>query len=309
MKKLLIIDGNHLVHRAYHAYPQNFTSPDGRPVGMVYGWCVMFLKALEIIKPTHVAICFDRPAPTFRKTMYAGYQANRPQMESELSDQIVFLQEALTQSGFPQFGVDGYEADDLIGTLALQAEEAYTDGDETIILSGDRDLLQLVDKYTKEMMPLTGITNFQLLDPQGVKEKMGVGPEQIVDYKALVGDASDGYPGITGIGPKTAITLLEKYATFERVYEHLDEISPRVVEKLTEFAEQGAMSKKLAQIVCDAPVHLRWDEVALSNIEEATIASVFEELGFSSLARKMRLFAAPKPEKKPKVNEHQLSLL
>ncbi|TMI79057.1 MAG: DNA polymerase I, partial [Bacteroidetes bacterium] len=188
MKKLLIIDGNAIVHRAFHAYPP-LTRGDGKLIGAVYGFFAMLIKMLEEVKPDYLVVTFDRPAPTFRKLLYAGYQAHRPQMADGLSGQITLLHEALELVGIPIFEIDGYEADDLIGTIAYQVKNL-----ETIILSGDRDLLQLVNDHTKVLIPIVGITKFTLYDPQQVEEKFGIKPSQFVDYKALVGDASDGYP-------------------------------------------------------------------------------------------------------------------
>lgn len=311
MGKLLIIDGNAIVHRAFHAYPPQLTTPDGRPNNAVYGFLAMLVKVLEEVKPEYLTICFDRPAPTFRKLLYPRYQANRPQMADGLSDQIKLLHVALEHIKIPLFEIDGYEADDVIGTLSVQAKEQ---GLETVILSGDRDLLQLVNNKVSVFMPLVGITKFLFYTPENVEEKYGVKTSQFIDYKALVGDASDGYPGITGIGPKTAATLLQKYGSFESLYEHINELKPQIAEKLATDAEQGALAKKLATIAKDVPVYLQLAPAEVSNFTRESVIEVCQELGINSLQKRLGFFkesgvAIKKISKKSEKNENQLELI
>ena len=311
MSKLLIIDGNAIVHRAFHAYPPQLTTPDGRPNNAVYGFLAMLVKVLEEVKPEYLAICFDRPAPTFRKLLYAGYQANRPQMPDGLSDQMKLLHGALEHIKIPLFEIDGFEADDVIGTLSVQAKEQ---GLEAVILSGDRDLLQLVNEKVSVFMPLIGITKFLFYTPEKVEEKYGVKPAQFVDYKALVGDASDGYPGITGIGPKTAASLLQEYSSFEGLYEHIHELKPQVAAKLAIDAEQGALAKKLATIAKDVLVHLQLAPANVNNFSRESVIEVCEELGIHSLQKRLGFFkesgvTAKKISKKSEKNENQLELI
>lgn len=312
MKKLLIIDGNAIVHRAYHAYPPVLTDPAGQIINAVYGFFSMLVKVIEEVKPEYIVICFDRPAPTFRKTLYAGYQAHRPKMGDDLSGQIKRLHQALEMIGIPVFEVDGYEADDCIGTLSVQAQQQQ-EKIETVILSGDRDLLQLVNERTKEFMPITGITKFNLFDVQKVIEKFGITPSQIVDYKALVGDASDGYPGVGGIGPKTAVTLLNKYKTFENIYKHISEITGTAAEKLAKDAEAGALSKQLATIALDAPVHLDLEKASMQHFAREKVLQVCDMFGFNSIRKRLDVFPAAsavamkKPSKEP--HKDQLELI
>lgn len=288
MRKLLIIDGNAIIHRAYHAYPP-LTDPKGELINAVYGFLSMLIKVIEEVKPTYLVICFDRPAPTFRKILYAGYQAKRPKMGDDLSGQIKRLHKALDTIGIPLFEVDGYEADDCIGTLSVQAQQQKQPL-ETVILSGDRDLLQLVNERTKELMPITGITKFNLFDSEKVIEKFGITPSQIVDYKALVGDASDGYPGVSGIGPKTASNLLTTYKTFENIYEHLPEISENISQKLAADAESGALSKQLATISLDVPIHLDLSKASVDTFARERVIAVCDELGFTSIKKRLDIF-------------------
>lgn len=284
MSTLLLIDGNAILHRAYHAYPPAFTDKEGNPTNAIYGFFAMLLKLLDDVKPEYLIICFDRGAPTFRMNMYAGYHENRPQMKDDLVSQVPKLHSAIEEVGIPHFGVDGYEADDLLGTLSVQAKEA---GLETIIVTGDRDLLQLVNDKVKILMPLVGITKTMLFDEDRVEEKYGVRPDQFIDYKALVGDQSDGYPGVTGIGPKTAASLLQKYGTFENLYKKIGELPPQVGEKLAVDAEQAALAKQLATIHLDAPVHLKIEDCVVARFDKAKFAHVFEELGFASLIKRV----------------------
>jgi DNA polymerase I len=301
-KKLLIIDGNAIVHRAFHAYPP-LTRNDGQIVNAVYGFLAMLIKVLEEVQPDYLVVTFDRPAPTFRKLLYAGYQANRPQMADGLSYQIELLHEALETIGIPIFEIDGYEADDIIGTIAHQVQMQDVEHIETVILSGDRDLLQLVNDKTKVFMPIVGITKFTLYDPEKVEEKFGITPSQIIDYKALIGDASDGYPGVSGIGPKTASSLLQKYESFENIYHHVSELSERIALKLATDAEQAALAKKLATIALDAPVHLNLSKCSLKLFTRDKVEKVCDMFDFVSIKKRLGVF--PEPIKK----ENQLELL
>lgn len=304
--RLLIIDGNAILHRAYHALPP-LTNKTGEVVNAVYGFFSMLLKIMEEIKPEFLAVCFDRPKPTFRKAMYAGYQAKRPKMADDLSSQIVIVHTALEQIGIPIFEVDGYEADDLIGTLSVQAVELNLDqAVEVIIVSGDRDLLQLVNHKVKMLAPITGISNMILFDSAKVQEKFGIEPKQIIDYKALVGDNSDGYPGVSGIGPKTAAMLLKKFGSFEEIYTNLGKIEPKLAERLAIDAEQAALAKKLATIILDAPISLDLEKCAVLTSWPKAMQIVFTGLGFTSLQKRLKLQISVKEVEQP---GEQLGLL
>lgn len=272
-EKFVLIDGNAILHRAYHALPP-FTTSDGKPVGAVFGFTSMLLKVLSDLKPTYIAVAFDRAAPTFRQELFVGYQAGRPAMEDELVMQVEGVHEVVEALNIPVFEVDGYEADDVIGTLANQAirgkslepsktkektnpQALVTNNLEVIIVSGDRDLLQLVNFHVRMYAPIKGLSEAKMYDGEAVREKYGIEPGQIVDMKALTGDASDQYPGVRGIGPKTASTLLQKYGTLENLYKNLGELSEKVRAALTEGAESATLAKKLATIVTDVPIRLK----------------------------------------------------
>lgn len=283
MKKLVLIDGNAILHRAFHALPP-LNNKDGVPTNAVYGFFSMLFKIIGDLKPEYLIVCFDKKAPTFRKQMYVGYQAKRPTMSDDLIPQIELVHKALDRAKIQHFEIDGYEADDLIGTIAKEAVKKDT---QVIILSGDRDLLQLVNSHVLMLAPIIGITKMTLFDEEKVKEKYGLKPSQLVDYKALVGDASDNYPGVTGIGPKTASLLLQKYETFENLYAHLSELPDKIALKLATDAEQAAMAKKLATILKDAPLKLELEKSTLNKIDEEALKKYLESLGFSGLLKRM----------------------
>lgn len=302
-KKLLLIDGNAILHRAYHALPP-LTDKKGQVVNAVYGFFSMLLKLLEDLHPMYLIVCFDRPKPTFRQALFAGYQQNRPKMADELSAQIGILHEALKEVGVQIFELDGYEADDVIGTIARQATASSKLASSVqldkelnaekldakrcvVIVSGDRDLLQLVNDKVKVLAPITGITKFILFDEKAVEDKYGIKTSQFIDYKALIGDQSDGYPGITGIGPKTASSLLQKYNSFEKIYHNLGELSPRISEKLAVDAEQAALAKKLATIEINAPVTADFDLCKTRKDLTGKMKKVFGDLGFTSLIKRL----------------------
>lgn len=298
------------MHRAYHAYPSSLTTKDKQPINAVYGFFAMLIKVLEEVKPEYLVVCFDRPKPTFRKLMYAGYQAHRPKMGDDLSGQIIALHEALASIGIPVFEVDGYEADDCIGTLSVQAVEQNV---EAVILSADRDLLQLVNHKVKMFAPVTGITKFILYDEDTVLEKYKVKPSEVTDYKALIGDSSDGYPGVSGIGPKTASDLVKTYGSLEEIYKHIKDLPERVALKLATDAEQAALCKKLATIVKDAPVHLDLKDADVANFTREKVLEVFDGFGFNSIKQRVGVFkeANPNPVKSKKntTSENQLELI
>ncbi len=307
MNKFVIIDGHAILHRAYHALPP-LTSPDGIVVNAVYGFFSMFLKILEDVKPQYITVCFDRPKPTFRQELYVGYQQHRPAMAEDLVPQIGIVHTVLEKMNVPIFEIDGYEADDLIGTIAYQTQNI-----KTIIVSGDRDMLQLVNGHVKVLSPIVGITKMILYDEEKVKEKYGITPKQIIDYKALVGDSSDGYPGVGGIGPKTAMDLLGKYQTFENLYQHIKELPEKIAKKLATDAETAALCKKLATIITDAPIHFEQEKCLVKKINMRDGIEAFEDLGFKSLVK--RLQGSTKVEKVKevdgvgKVKDEQLDLL
>ncbi len=302
MQRFVLIDGNAILHRAFHALPP-LTNSKGELSNAVYGFFSMFLKIVSDLKPDYLIVCFDRPKPTFRQALYVGYHAQRPKMDEGLSSQIPIVHQILEKAKVQIFEVDGYEADDLIGTFASQSQKSKVSPracvDESrgeagksqnldvIIVSGDRDMLQLVNGHVKVLAPIIGITKMILFDKEKVEEKYGLKPSQIIDYKALVGDPSDNYPGIAGVGPKTASELLKKYETFEKIYENIGELNPNLAKKFATDAEQAALAKKLATIVLDAPITLDIEKCSMNHFDIAETKKAFEELGFKSLVKRM----------------------
>jgi len=286
---LLLIDGNALVHRGFHAIP-HLSNKKGEPTNGVYGFALLFLKALKELHPEYVVATFDLPAPTFRDKLYKEYKAQRVAAPDELYEQIPKVKEMLAAFNVPIFEMEGYEADDLIGALA---ETTKREKDlDVIILTGDMDTLQLVDDNVKVYAPKKGITETILYDRAGVKERYGLAPEQLVDYKALRGDPSDNIPGVKGIGEKTATELLQKCETLDEVYERLevgklDRIKPRVLELLKAGKEQAYLSQKLARIVRDLDLKFDLRSAVTADYDEQKVFKLFQELEFKSLLNKL----------------------
>ncbi len=287
MSKLLLVDGNAVLHRAYHALPSSLTTKSGEPINAVYGFVSMLLKIIEELKPTHIAVCFDTPVETFRKAEYVGYQAHRPRLESDLSGQFEICYKVLDAMNIPIYKLERYEADDVIGTISYQCNSLVG---EIVIVTGDRDILQLVDdkKKIKVWMPLQGLSKAKVYSESDVIERMGVKASQIVDYKALAGDSSDNYGGVTGIGPKTATTLLEKYNDLENIYKHINEIPEKVAKKLAVGVESAGMSKKLATIVKDAPITFHLADSANWKLNSDRVMDIFANIGFKTLTARVK---------------------
>jgi len=282
----MLVDGSAIVHRAYHALPA-FTRKDGVATGAVHGFFQMIFKMMEHLQPKHIAIAFDRPKPTFRQLMYAGYQSQRPKMESELSEQFRIIIELLYDANIPTYAVDGYEADDIIGTLAYKAKDI---GGVSYIVTGDRDMLQLVTEKVKVLAPVKGISEVMLFDADKVREKYGINPSQFVDLKGLMGDASDNYPGVLGVGPKTAADLINTYGDIDAIYKNLGEIAlkkKKIAEKLTNGAEDAIMARKLAKILTDVPFMYDFSEMDVKRIDAERLREGFEKYEFKTLPKRL----------------------
>ena len=281
---MLVIDGNSLMHRAFHALP--LMDADGVYTNAVHGFLSMLLKAVQDVAPRYIAAAFDTHVPTFRHTAYADYKAGRRAMPEELRPQFPVIKEILSAMGLGVLSVDGYEADDILGTLSVKCREA---GIDCVLLTGDRDALQLVGNGTKVLFTRKGITESTLFDAAGVKEYFSVTPEQVTDWKGLMGDASDNIPGIPGVGEKTAVKLLNEYGTLENVLAHAGEIKGKLGEKIRDNAELAAFSKDLATIRPTAPIefnlasfdagHMGHGLPALRKYQLNGIASRMEKMG------------------------------
>jgi len=291
MEKLVLIDGHALLHRAYHAFPTTLRTRKGEIVNAVYGFTRILLTVLKELQPEYVAVAFDLPIPTFRHKEYVGYQVQRPEIDKELKTQIQRVWEVVETLNIPIFTAPGFEADDVIASLARQARKKFEIRNskfEIVIITGDRDIMQLVREGVKVYASGKGLSEGEFFDRQKVKEVLRVWPEQIVDYKALVGDASDNYPGVPGIGPKTAVKLLERYGSLENIYKEIKKIEiKKLREKLIAGRESAELSKKLATIVTNAPVKLNLKACRLKDYDPQKVRRLFEELEFKSLLNKL----------------------
>ncbi len=287
MKKILLIDGNALVHRAYHAMPPLTVKKTGEPIQAVYGFTNMLIRILNELKPDYFAIAFDRKAPTFRKEMFAEYKANRPPTPDDLVIQLARARELAAAFNIPIFEMDGYEADDIIGTLA---EKATEQGIESIIVTGDADAMQLVSDNVKVLYPKpqSSFGDTILYEAQTVNNRYGVPPEHIVDLKALVGDKSDNIPGVSGIGDKTAVKLIQSFGGVEDIYEHIDEVTPvKLREKLQQNEEIARKCKVLATIARDMPIELDLAVSDANNFDHNKAVAFFHELEFTKLLSRL----------------------
>ena len=280
MKKLLIIDAHALIHRGFHALPP-LTDNNGQQINAVYGFFLILLRVIKDLKPEYLAVTFDSKGKTFRNDLYAEYKANRPPAPDELKSQFPIVHELVDAFGWASYSVPEYEADDLIGTICHQFDGKGKI--ETIILSGDHDLLQLVDDDTRMMKLHKGVKETIFYDPAMVKEKHGLEPKQIIDYKGLRGDSSDNIPGVKGIGEKGATSLLQEYGSIEEVFKNLDNITGREKKALEGSEKDALLSKKLATIVLDAPIDFKLEDAKTGSYDRDAVIKKFQKYGFKNL--------------------------
>ena len=296
--RLVLFDGHGLVHRAFHAMKDSrpLTTRTGEVISAVYVFALMLLKVLDELKATHYAIAFDTKAPTFRHKMFDQYKAHRPETPVELVNQMGRVRQLVEAFHMPIFEIDGYEADDVIGTLSQQASQQ---GVDTIIVSGDADTMQLVSLRVKVLYPRPRGTfsDTDLYDEAAVEQKYGVGPEHIADLKALEGDPSDNIPGVPGVGRKTAAKLIQQFGSVEEIYARIDEVTPAKVQSLLRDNVAAAREGKLlATIVTDTPVTLDLDECHTGNYDRRQVTELFRALEFASLLGKLPEGAAAEEE-------------
>ncbi len=285
-KKLVIIDGNALIHRSFHALPPTLTTKKGELVNAVYGFTSILLKVLKDLKPDYLAATFDLEGPTFRHKEYKEYKATRVKADQSLYDQIPRVKEVVRSFNIPIYEKKGFEADDMIGTIVSQVETSNSEI-ESIIVTGDLDTLQLISKNTKVYTMKKGVSQEMIYDERAVKQRYGFGPERVVDYKALRGDPSDNIPGVPGVGEKTACNLIIEYGGLEDVYKNLDKIKERPQKLLRENKDKALLSKKLATIKKDAPVTFEIEKAVLHDYDRSQVVELFQELGFKSLLNKL----------------------
>jgi DNA polymerase I len=287
MKRLVLVDGNALLHRAYHATPP-LTTKDGELVNAVYGFTSMLLRSIIDLKPDFIAIAWDEKGPTFRHQAYTQYKATRGPSDDGLSNQYKRVFEVAESLNIPKFSVAGYEADDLIGTLARQAVEKEKNL-EVIILTGDRDIMQVIDKTIKVLMPKKTLIDVGLYGIEEFVARFGFMPKQIIDYKALAGDASDNIPGVAGIGEVSATKLINQFGSVEKIYQpnNLKTLPERTQKLLAEGAESAVMSKSLATLDLEAPIKLDLMKCTVKDYDHEKAVNLFEELEFKSLIARL----------------------
>lgn len=275
-ERLILIDASALIYRAYFAIPANFSTKDGLKTNAIYGFATMFAKILAGRRPERGAAVFDSPGPTHREQRYAGYKAQRPPMDSELRQQLEWIDRLVDAHKFPRVSAPGYEADDVIGTLTRQA---VARGMEVHIVSGDKDFAQLIDDRVRMIDTIRDVS----YDPELVKKKWGVPPAQFVDYLALVGDASDNIPGVPGIGPKTAQKLLAEHGDLATLLAHAALVPGKNGERLREHHDQALLSQALARIDCSAPLPVALDDLVLAPVDTSALNPLYKRLEFYSL--------------------------
>lgn len=285
MDKLMLIDGNSIIYRAFFAIPA-LSNSSGQQTNAVYGFTTMLLRVLEEHKPTHVLVAFDAGKITFRHEGYQDYKGGREKTPPELSQQFPLLKELLDGLGIAQFELEGYEADDIIGTLSKQADEA---GHAVIVVSGDKDMLQLASDQVKIGLTRKGVTEIETYGPAEIQERYGLTPAQIIDLKGLMGDVSDNIPGIPGVGEKTALKLLHEYGSVEEVLSHTSELKGKMKERIETHAEDARLSKQLATIYREVPLDKGWDGIVYSGLKQDTAGPALAKLEFKSLLERLQL--------------------
>ncbi len=301
-RTLAVIDGNSLLHRAFHALPPTMTAPDGRPTNAVFGFLSMLLKLADQFSPDAVVVAFDKGKPAFRIEALERYKVHRPPTPDDLRPQFGMVKELLGAMNVPVVELEGWEGDDILGCLAERGE---AQGWRVLLVTGDKDALQLVTDEVSVVTTRKGISDIVVYDPPAVEERLGVRPDQVADYLGLKGDTSDNIPGVPGIGEKTAAKLIAQYGSMDEVIAHADEVPGKVGENLREHVDQARVSRVVATIRCDVPIEIDLDGVRWGGVDPDAVARAFGELRFTSLTEKVlalgRRTGAAAPEPKPEV--------
>ncbi len=279
--KMVLIDGHAIIHRAFHALPP-LTNGKNEPVGAIYGFVRVLFKVIKDYDPSYLAIAFDHPGPTFRQAIFKEYKAKRAKAPEELYQQIPKIKELVSLMKIPTLEQSGFEADDLIGSLAKQVEGSV----KRVIITGDADLLQLVDQRTEVVLLQKGLSQHQSFGLAEIKDKyLGLGPEKLIELKGLKGDASDNIPGVPGIGEKTGLDLIQRYGRLENIYAHLADLSLKTREKLESFQEQSFMSREIGRIKTDLLMDLSLEKYRQRGYNKKLAGDFLIKTGLKSLIK------------------------
>lgn len=282
-KRLIIIDGNSIINRAFYALP-DMSNSEGLKTNAIFGFVRMMFKIIEDYQPTHMSVAFDKKAPTFRHKQYADYKAGRKKMPDELAQQLQPLKDLLDKFNINRLELEGYEADDLIGTVARLGEE---NDFKVYIVTGDKDAIQLASHKTTTLITKKGVGEVEEYDYDSVLERYEMTPTQFIDLKGLMGDKSDNIPGVPGVGEKTGIKLLKQYSTIENLIEHTDELKGSIKKKIEENKDLALMSKELATIITNVPIEVKLEDLEYGDYNKDDVVEKFKEFGFASLITKL----------------------
>lgn len=287
MEHLVLIDGHHLMYRAYWAIPRTLSTRSGEQTNTSFGMASMLLAILAKEEPDSMVICFDEGDQTFRHEEHEEYKEGRAETPDDFYVQIPRVMELMDAFGFPVVSNPQYEADDFLGTYALEGDDR---GMQVTVVTGDKDAFQLASENIRIAIPHKGYMQAEYLGPDEVYQKLGVTPEQVASYKGLSGDSSDNLKGVNGIGPKTAARLIQDFGSLTEVYNHLDAVKPAVREKLERDKEQAFFCEKMAQLVCDIDLPVSMDDTRLTGLNPAPLLHLFDELEFTLLSKRFLKF-------------------
>ena len=282
-KRLIIIDGNSIINRAFYALP-DMSNSEGLKTNAIFGFVRMMFKIIEDYQPTHMSVAFDKKASTFRHKQYADYKAGRKKMPDELAQQLQPLKDLLDKFNINRLELEGYEADDLIGTVARLGEE---NDFKVYIVTGDKDAIQLASHKTTTLITKKGVGEVEEYNYDSVLERYEMTPTQFIDLKGLMGDKSDNIPGVPGVGEKTGIKLLKQYSTIENLIEHTDELKGSIKKKIEENKDLALMSKELATIITNVPIEVKLEDLEYGDYNKDDVVEKFKEFGFTSLITKL----------------------
>jgi DNA polymerase-1 len=291
LKRLLLIDGHSMAYRAFFALPaENFTTAQGQHTNAIYGFATMLISLLKDEKPTHVAVAFDVSRKTFRTDIFPDYKANRAKTPDEFRSQMPYLNELVKGFGITQFALEGFEADDIIATITKQAE---SEGAEVLICTGDRDSFQLVTEKTAVLYPKRGVSEMARMTPTAVQEKYGMSPDQYPDFAALRGDPSDNLPSIPGVGEKTAAKWVVEYGSLQELIANVDKVGGKVGQSLRDNINDVIRNRELTQLIHDAPIQYKVDDLSWPGVVEADLTKLFEQLEFRTLKDRLKPILNP----------------